>query len=615
MSKAYSYIRFSTPEQLKGDSLRRQLDLSERYATDHGLVLDNMKLQDLGVSAYSGEHRDRGALASFLRLIEMGKIEKGSVLLVESFDRLSREEITKALRQFLDIIEKGIKIVTLLDNREYTTETINANVTELMFSLMIMGRAHEESATKALRLTAAWEGKRKQVGIKKLTAKAPAWLQLSDDKTQFTVIADRQVMIRRLFDLKLSGKGKTAIVRELNHMTGWKPGSTDSRKQGGGWRESYIQKILQSRAVIGEFQPHKLLKGKRQPIGDPIPDYFPALIDKDIFYRVQEQFRQNEHKGGQTGKVSNLFSHIAKCGYCGASMALIDKGSAPKGGKYLVCDRARRNLGCCRTSIRYGELENLILSHCKGLKPQDLLAENDDTATSRLKNEMDGLSGELNGINAEIENLADSISTTSDKRVREMLEKRMGASFDKQNELKQQIAHLKQEIARLSQSFETTQETLDSLKELLAFLNTAKTGKLIEVRIKLRNELRKLIDRIDVFPEGRSRFTIETAEKALKDMSMVIPKGSEGYEQIKDNLRQRTERPKEFRSFIIRFTSGSLRFIVPKREMQLAFDMDKEEKVLRIYNTKPDGTMICEEYSQDGLHIKDVERQDYLNRI
>jgi len=29
--KAYSYIRFSTPEQLKGDSLRRQLESSRKY--------------------------------------------------------------------------------------------------------------------------------------------------------------------------------------------------------------------------------------------------------------------------------------------------------------------------------------------------------------------------------------------------------------------------------------------------------------------------------------------------------------------------------------------------------------------------------------------------------
>ncbi|MGA2935987.1 MAG: recombinase family protein, partial [Syntrophobacteraceae bacterium] len=89
--KAYSYIRFSTPDQLNGDSLRRQLDLSKRYAAQHGLVLDeNLNLQDLGLSAYHGEHRE-GALGRFLELVKGSRISEGSVLLVESLDRLSRE--------------------------------------------------------------------------------------------------------------------------------------------------------------------------------------------------------------------------------------------------------------------------------------------------------------------------------------------------------------------------------------------------------------------------------------------------------------------------------------------------------------------------------------------
>ena len=606
--KAYSYIRFSTPEQRKGDSLRRQTEFSERYAAEHGLVLDNsLRLQDLGVSAYSGEHRSgKGALGQFLKLVEMGKIEKGSVLLVESLDRLSREEITEALEQFLAIIGKGIKIVTLIDKREYTKETVNNNFSEMMFSLMIMARAHEESSTKAIRLGKAWEGKRKQVSVWKLTARCPAWLKLRDDKTQFDTLKGPEEAIHRIFDMKLAGKGATTIIRELNSTPGiWKPGSTNKRKRGEGWRESYVKKILKSRAVIGEFQPHRLLKGNREPIGETIHDYFPTVIDKDVFYRVQKQFRQYKYKGGRTGKVSNLFSYIAKCGYCGSSMAIINKGPAPKGGQYLACDRARRkSIDCCSVSIRYDEFETLILTHCKGLRPQDILIENDDTAITLLKGELDGKSGELHSIDTEIENIGDSVSTTPDKRVRVMLEKRMAERFDKRDSLKQQMNHLTQQIDTLSRSFDDTQLTLDSLKELLVFLKTTDTKKLAEVRLKLRNEIRKLIGGIDVYPEGYPRFTIETAEKALKDMSMVIPNDVEGIACIKEDLRQRVESPKDFRYFKINFLSGSERLIKPARKQQLAYDLDMEEKVLRIWNTAPDGNIICEEYSRDGLLVK-----------
>ena len=40
MTKAYSYLRFSTPEQQRGDSFRRQTSLAADYAAQHGLELD-----------------------------------------------------------------------------------------------------------------------------------------------------------------------------------------------------------------------------------------------------------------------------------------------------------------------------------------------------------------------------------------------------------------------------------------------------------------------------------------------------------------------------------------------------------------------------------------------
>jgi DNA invertase Pin-like site-specific DNA recombinase len=617
--KAYSYIRFSTSDQRKGDSLRRQIELSERYAEEHGLMLDNsLRLRDLGVSAYSGKHRsDKGALGQFLKLVEEGKIEKGSVLLVESFDRLSRQEIITALQQFLDIIRKGIKIVTLIDNREYTEGTVNANVGELIVSLSIMSRAHEESATKSKRLKAAWVGKRKQTETMKLTARCPAWLKLNEAKTEFIHVEGRKEVICRIFEMKLAGKGATTIVRELNSNPEiWKPGSTKKRKQGAGWRESYVKKILQSRSVIGEFQPHQLLNGKREPIGEVIPDYYPTVIDKDVFYRVQEQFRQNNHKGGRTGKVTNLFSHIAKCGYCGSSMAFVNKGHEPKGGKYLVCDQARRrSIDCSNVFIRYDEIERLVLTYCKGLQPKDILTENNDTAITLLKGQLDAKASELKSIIVEIENITDSVSTTKDKRVRSMLEKRMIERFDTRDSLTLQITNLKQQIDTLSRSSEDTQLTLASLKELLSYLKTAETKKLVEVRLKLRNEIRKLISSINFYPLGSHRLTTKDAKNILNDMSKVILKDEDpvGYALIKEDLRRRVESPKDFRHFIINFTSGSRRIIRPESKLPLRRDVDKERGFDFVWHELADGKIICEEYLKDRIKITHYRRSIGLN--
>src|SRR5438874_8702267 len=93
--RAFSYIRFSTPEQLKGDSLRRQLDLSAKYAKQHGLVLDEgLTFRDLGVSAFDKSNLGSGGkLRAFLDAVEQGLVPPGSLLLVESLDRLSRAQV------------------------------------------------------------------------------------------------------------------------------------------------------------------------------------------------------------------------------------------------------------------------------------------------------------------------------------------------------------------------------------------------------------------------------------------------------------------------------------------------------------------------------------------
>lgn len=92
MPIAYSYIRFSHPTQIKGDSLRRQLSRSEQFAQQHGLELDTT-MRDPGLSAYTGEHRHKGALSAFLARVEAGAIAPGSYLIVENLDRLSREQV------------------------------------------------------------------------------------------------------------------------------------------------------------------------------------------------------------------------------------------------------------------------------------------------------------------------------------------------------------------------------------------------------------------------------------------------------------------------------------------------------------------------------------------
>lgn len=77
--KAYSYLRFSTPEQLKGDSFRRQTSMAEAYAAENNLDLDDkLTFHDLGVSGFRGKNVKAGKLAEFLEAVRTGLIEPKS---------------------------------------------------------------------------------------------------------------------------------------------------------------------------------------------------------------------------------------------------------------------------------------------------------------------------------------------------------------------------------------------------------------------------------------------------------------------------------------------------------------------------------------------------------
>src|SRR5262245_10427860 len=92
MKTAYSYVRFSSPEQAKGNSLARQIEASEAFAKQQGWKLDSsLSLRDLGRSAFTPGKQI--ALKGFLAAIESAQVAPGSVLIVENLDRLSRQQM------------------------------------------------------------------------------------------------------------------------------------------------------------------------------------------------------------------------------------------------------------------------------------------------------------------------------------------------------------------------------------------------------------------------------------------------------------------------------------------------------------------------------------------
>lgn len=322
---AFSYLRFSTPEQAFGDSERRQLEAAEKWAKQKKLRLDK-SYADRGRSGFKGTNRKKGALGEFLRRIEGGSIPRGSYLIVEDLDRLSREHPLDSLFLVRQIISSGVTIVVLnKNNEEFSEESIRADQSgaKMMALVFELGRASGESARKAEFGVKNWVQKRKQAAEsgKVMTELAPAWIDTEGekDKRRFVLNPERAKIVRQIFQWKLGGVGSRTIAHRLNEakIPNWGRGKRVAKK----WHASYIQKILHNPAAIGEFRPH-LYEYRpdpsapseriqiRRPTGEIFKDYYPAVVDVATFQKVQATYRQAARgtAGGKTQeRVSNLF--------------------------------------------------------------------------------------------------------------------------------------------------------------------------------------------------------------------------------------------------------------------------------------------------------------------
>jgi DNA invertase Pin-like site-specific DNA recombinase len=251
------YIRWSSEAQTGRDSLRRQLEAARRYAADHRIDVRETII-DEATSAYSGSHLTRGQLGDFLKRVEGGEIVPPHVVLVESFDRLNRQAPLDALVPFTALMNAGMTIITLIDQQVFTRESLsNDGGIRLLMSLLVMVRAHEESATKSKRVRAAWERKRATADSAKLTRVCPAWLTLSADRSRFEVIEERAKIVRGIFHDTANGVGKSALAQRLNAA------GIAAFKGKHGWHGSYIQKLISSDAPLGHFQLHALEGGRK----------------------------------------------------------------------------------------------------------------------------------------------------------------------------------------------------------------------------------------------------------------------------------------------------------------------------------------------------------------
>ncbi|HEC5277449.1 TPA: recombinase family protein [Enterobacter cloacae] len=351
MPQLYSYIRWSTDRQDKGTTRNRQLAAAKVYAAEAGLEM--VEIEDPGVSAFRGKNTNTGKLGDFIDAVKQGAIASDSWLYVENLDRITRQNVTTAQKLFIELLELGLTLVTGMDKRVYTLDSVNKNPTELMISLLLFSRANEESETKSNRtignVVALVE--RHQAGLPvniKSVGRHPFWID--DSGSQYEAVKEHPVywsIAREAIDMFLDGNGIYTVKRYLDEK--YPNGLKDKE-----WDYQVLKKMRDNRALIGE---------RTINVGGAtykLDNYYPWLCkDEAEFLTLAERKQQNNYKAkkDKTEEIKLLSGlQVLRCSKCGGTMhSFMNHGSA----RYICTNGVHLQKNCSGWSI-----SAQLVEHC-----------------------------------------------------------------------------------------------------------------------------------------------------------------------------------------------------------------------------------------------------------
>ena len=540
--KVYSYIRFSSKEQADGTSAKRQLKFAERWAQEHDMVLDiTLILSDEGKSGYHGDHITAGALGQFLELVRMNRIVKGSVLVVETEDRLGRLPIEVSLPIFFQIINADITLVFAQDSSRYDKQQVRENQMILLKPIMKMILAYEESLQKSKRIKEARNIYREAYRTKgrRLTKMSPFWLTLNEARDGWEVNTHMVDTIQRIYQWYVDGKSASEIVRILNSDPAYpKVPMNVKSKPFINWSLGNVRSVLGDPRLIGHFQFHEIIKKDpdnplskmiRVPIGEVLKGYYKVVIDEALWQKVRDIKDANATKpgrgGGNHSQNRNLFVHMVRCHKCGGRLHYIQRtGKRMKlptlecdNRRYHATDENRKRLCVNGKNFRYKDVEKVFFAGFKKLDLEALLPSKDEI-TVRIE----GLEADLSvagrkakEMEAQIANLTTSLGSVQNPKARAHLGSELDKAFIEQEALQKHTEELTLRLQSSRSERETLQSQVNRSGELYELMENTPEEELPDLRKRIQNKISTYVSHIVPLPTDRTKFKQNTVA-ALK---------------------------------------------------------------------------------------------------
>lgn len=428
---AVIYARFSSYAQTE-QSIEGQLRVCHEYATRNKINI-------------VGEYIDRATTGTndnrpeFQRMIEDAGRKQFEQILVYKLDRFSRNKYDNVVYKH-KLAQYGVRVVSATEIINDTPEGALMEGLLEMFAEMY-SKDLSQKVKRGIResiLKGNFIGGHILYGYKVVDKKI-----VIDEKTAPAV--------RYLFEEYANGKSKKQIVRELNAK-----GYTTNT--GRPFTYNSLQNNLRNAKYIGIFDNGNLQNN----------EYYPAIISKEIFDKVQIKLAEHKQKPAtQKAKNEYLLTGKAFCGYCGAPLVGVC-GTSKTSQKYhyYACAKRYKNHSCNKNTDRKDDLEkyviNLTLNHVLTKEQIENIANgmlakwNTNTTTTKTKE----YQKQIERIDKELDKCFNMFFNADS----EELQKRMN---DKSKSLEIEKQDLQNEINKLAM-LQVITHTKDDVKNLLA---------------------------------------------------------------------------------------------------------------------------------------------------
>lgn len=298
MKRAALYIRVSTDEQARhGLSLGEQRADLEHYAQVHHYTIVDV-YADQGNTARKALSRRK----ELQRLLDDVRADKIDIILFKCLDRWFRN------------IRDYYKVQDILDEHgvdwECTQEKYNTTTTNgrLMLNIKLSVAQNESDQTSdRIRYVNAGKMKRKEA----LTGEVPYGYIIKDK--HYALVPEQAEVVKEAFSRVIAGDAAFAIARDMNAR-----GIRISARS--------MYSILRRSVYTGVYRG--------------IDDYFPAIIGKDDFKRVQDILATHPRRT-RKGNIF-LFTGLIACPKCGNILIANVQYNGAKGKKRVVYKCMRR---------------------------------------------------------------------------------------------------------------------------------------------------------------------------------------------------------------------------------------------------------------------------------